>query len=73
MVKPAPTRAPKKDVIKIDKFEVSESTANAGKLIQRGNQCKLAKEEIGGVPLLYTPDGKCLTGDTPIIDFYKSL
>jgi hypothetical protein len=63
----------KKDSIKIDKLEVSGNTANARKLIQRGNSCKLPQGELGAVPLLFTPDGKCIAGDTPIIDFYKSL
>jgi glutaredoxin len=63
----------KKDSIVIEKMEVNQSAPNAQKLIQRGNLCKLSPNEVGTVPLLVTPEGKCYLGDAPIIDFLKSL
>lgn len=40
----------------------------------RFNQCKdtLDSGQMA-VPFLVTPEGKCLVGDTPIIELFKSL
>lgn len=63
----------KKDKVNITKLEVFQNQSNANKLIQRGNECKLDKSITGSVPLLYTPDGKCISGDTPIIEYFRAL
>jgi hypothetical protein len=63
----------KKDQIQISKLEVFNNKANGNKLIEWGQTCNLPKEQLGSVPLLVTPDGKCYSGDTPIIDFLKSI
>jgi len=63
----------KKDTVSIAKIEVFKDQANASKLLAAGNHCNLAQSEKGSVPLLVTPEGKCFLGDTPIIDFLKSL
>ncbi len=64
----------KKDTVKIKKFEVWYDKANAKIMEERFNKCNPVppKSEMA-VPFLVTPDGKCLIGDTPIIDHYKSL
>ena len=58
--------------IQMDKFEVNESVKNAQKFIARGTYCKIPRSKLG-VPLLITPEGKCLTGDTSIIEYFKGL
>jgi glutaredoxin len=62
----------KKDEIKVEKKEVYENKGNSTLLAQRANYCKINTYNIG-IPFLFTPDGKCISGDTPIIDFFKSL
>lgn len=62
----------KKDKVNIDKKEVWENPANARIMAERAKSCNIPANELG-VPLLYTPDGKCLIGDTPIIDFFKNI
>lgn len=61
-----------KDNIKIDKKEVWYNKANSFVFADRAAKCGLKKDELA-VPMLVTPDNKCLTGDTPIIDHFKSL
>jgi len=62
-----------KDKIEIEKYEVTSDRTNALKLIQRGQTCRIDDSSIGAVPLLFTPEGKCLLGDTPIISYLESL
>ena len=61
----------KKDSVKIDKKEVWNNAANAKELKARYESCGIPQSQMG-VPLLFTPEGKCYTGDQPIIDFFKS-
>jgi len=61
-----------KDTVKIDKKEVWNNTANANELKVRYEYCKVPQSEMG-VPLLFTPEGKCYSGDQPIIDYFKSI
>jgi hypothetical protein len=61
-----------KDKIKINKLEVWNSAENARVMADRAKVCGIKETELA-VPLLITLDGKCLMGDTPIIDFFKSL
>ena len=62
----------KKDKVNIDKKEVWSNPANAQLLQTRAKYCNIKPTEMG-VPFLFTPDGKCLTGDQPIIEYFKSL
>ncbi len=62
----------KKDKIKLTKMEVWKNLDNARIMDARAKACGIPKDQLG-VPLLYTPDGKCLIGDGPIIDLFKSL
>jgi glutaredoxin len=60
----------KKDKLQWDQFEVT-SNENAQRMIARAVSCKLDPNQVG-TPLLFTPDGKCYDGDTPIIDYLKA-
>lgn len=62
----------KKDQINISKLEVWYNKSNAKLMQDRIKSCNLTPSQMG-VPLLVTPEGKCLIGDTPIIDLFKSL
>lgn len=61
-----------KEKINLKKFEIWNNTKNAELMAERAKNCNLARNQLG-VPLLVTPDGKCLIGDQPIIEHYKSL
>ncbi len=60
----------KKDTVEIDKKEVWNNVANAKELKARYEYCKVPQSQMG-IPLLFTPEGKCYSGDTPIIDYLK--
>lgn len=57
--------------INITQLEVFENQTNAQKLITLGNACKLPKDYIGAVPLLYA-NKKAYLGDKDIIEFLKN-
>lgn len=62
-----------KDVFEMEKIEVNESRENSLIFLDRGTKiCKIPRSTLG-VPLLVTPEGKCFTGDTLIIEYLKSL
>jgi glutaredoxin-related protein len=61
-----------KDKLDLQKFEVSSSLSNSQNLVQRAQSCGIAQSQIG-VPFLYTPNGECIIGDSPIIEFFNSL
>jgi thiol-disulfide isomerase/thioredoxin len=61
-----------KDKIKLDKREVWYNRDNAKLMQEKSKICNLKQSEMG-VPLMITPDGKCLIGDEPIINLLKSL
>ncbi len=64
----------KKDSIKIKKFEVWYDKSNAKIMEDRFGKCNpVPPKSQMAVPFLVTPDGKCLVGDSPIVDHYKSL
>jgi glutaredoxin-related protein len=58
--------------INLEKKEVYSNNQNAEVMATRAASCGIVKSELG-VPFLYTPDGKCLMGDQPIIDYFKNL
>ena len=61
-----------KDKLELEKKEVYSNRANASLMRQRANACGLPSNQVG-VPFLFTPEGECLTGDTPIIDFFENM
>ena len=63
----------KNDQVKIDKFEVWNNTKNASLFETRYRSCNITNPAEMGVPLLFTPEGKCFSGDQPIIDYFKNL
>ncbi|HTK03480.1 MAG TPA: hypothetical protein VL401_01800 [Alphaproteobacteria bacterium] len=62
----------KKDKIKLEKLEVWYNANNAKIMQEKSKVCNLQQSEMG-VPLMITPDGKCLIGDQPIINLFKSI
>lgn len=58
--------------IPMDKKEVSKSRENSEVLVKEAAKCNISEEGLG-VPFLVTPEGKCLEGDEPIINHFKSL
>ena len=62
----------KKDQFEVQKFEVSRSATNATLLVRRGTACGISQKELG-VPLLVTPQGQCIIGDEPIIEYLNKL
>ena len=61
-----------RDKVQIEKMEVWSNAQNARRLQERATYCGLKPSEVG-VPFLFTPEGKCLSGDEPIINLFKSL
>ncbi|KKU09909.1 MAG: hypothetical protein UX13_C0026G0025 [Candidatus Woesebacteria bacterium GW2011_GWB1_45_5] len=62
----------KKDQVNINKLEVWNSPTNARLMQERAKYCNISPSGMG-VPFLFTPEGKCLSGDASIVDFFKSL
>jgi hypothetical protein len=62
----------KKDAVKIEKMEVWGNRTNVARMQARYEYCRIPSTEMG-VPLLFTPEGKCYSGDIPIINYLKSL
>jgi glutaredoxin len=60
------------DKANIEKYEVWYNKSNQKRMQQRADACKINLQEMG-VPLLVTPTGECIGGDTPIIDHFKNL
>lgn len=58
--------------LKMDKKEISQNADNQALFTQQGAKCDIPSSEMG-VPLLVTYEGKCITGDTPVINYFKSL
>ncbi len=64
----------KKDSVKINKREVWYNKMNQKIMEDRFNNCSPKPNSSQmAVPFMVTPDGKCLVGDTPIIELFKSL
>ena len=57
--------------ISLDKKEIS-SPANSNLLVRRASSCNISVNDVG-VPFLFTPEGKCIVGDEPIIEYLKGL
>jgi len=58
--------------VQITKYEVWNNTNNAKRMEKRAITCGIKPQGMG-VPLLFTPDGKCYSGDQPIINYLKDL
>jgi len=55
----------------LEKYETA-NPSNASRLQTRALSCDIPPTQIG-VPLMYTPEGKCIVGDQPIIDYLNFL
>ena len=62
----------KKDQANINKLEVWNNSVNARLMQEKAKDCGIAPSGMG-VPFLVTPEGKCISGDEPIIDLFKSI
>lgn len=62
----------KAGTINLTKMEVWKNQTNASLLQKRAASCGIPDDKVG-VPLLYTPDGQCISGDQPIISFLQNL
>ena len=61
-----------KDKVQIDKKEVYKNQDNIALFKSRVEYCGLPNNQVG-VPFLFTPDGECVVGDTPIIERLKQI
>ena len=61
-----------RDKVQIDRKEIWNNRQNASLMRTRATSCGLSVANLG-VPFLFTPEGKCLGGDEPIIEFFKGL
>lgn len=62
-----------KDKLDVQKFEVWYNKQNQALMTKlAGEKCNIKPQGMS-VPLLIKPEGGCLNGDTPIIEYYKSL
>ncbi|KKU63741.1 MAG: hypothetical protein UX88_C0023G0018 [Candidatus Woesebacteria bacterium GW2011_GWC2_47_16] len=57
--------------ISLEKKEIN-SPANSNLLVRRASSCNISVNDVG-VPFLFTPEGKCILGDEPIIEYLKGL
>ena len=62
----------KTNKVTINKKEIYQNRENAVTFSAKATACGIPQNQQG-VPMLVTPDGKCLLGDTPIIDYLKGL
>jgi len=61
-----------KEKISFEEKEVSLNKKNSKKLVEIANKCGFNENEIG-VPFLWDGENqKCIIGDEPIINFFKS-
>jgi glutaredoxin len=61
-----------RDKIQIDKKEVYKDQDNIDLFKSRVEYCNLPNSRVG-VPFLFTPEGECVIGDTPIISLFEQL
>ena len=62
-----------KDEFEMEKIDVNESKENTVLFLDKGTKiCKKPASKLG-VPLLITPEGRCLSGDVSIIEYLKGV
>ncbi|MBU0572800.1 hypothetical protein KKH23_02305 [Patescibacteria group bacterium] len=61
-----------RDKIQIDKKEVYKNQENAELFKSRVEYCELPNNQVG-IPFLFTPEGECVVGDTPIINLLEQI
>jgi hypothetical protein len=61
-----------KDKLTLNKMEVWYNKTNAGIMLARGTACGIARSDMA-VPLLVTPEGKCILGDVDIINHFNQI
>jgi len=58
------------DKMPLEQKEVYKDQANAAEMVVAARACGLSQNDLG-VPFLWS-DNKCLTGDTDIVNFFKT-
>lgn len=61
-----------RDKVQIDKKEVYKDQDNIALFKSRVEYCGLPNNQVG-VPFLFTPEGECVVGDTPIINLFEQI
>ncbi len=61
-----------RDRVQIDKKEVYKDQGNIDLFKSRAEYCNLPNNQVG-VPFLFTPEGECVVGDTPIINLFEQI
>jgi len=61
-----------RDKVQIDKKEVYKDQGNIDLFKSRVEYCELPNNQVG-VPFLFTPEGECVVGDTPIINLFEQI
>ena len=61
-----------RDKVQIDKKEVYKDQDNIDLFESRVEFCELPNNQVG-VPFLFTPEGECVVGDTPIINLFEQI
>ena len=61
-----------KDRVQVDKKEVYKNQDNIDLFKSRVEYCNLPNNQVG-VPFLFTPEGECVVGDTPIINLFEQI
>lgn len=61
-----------RDKVEIEKKEIYKNLSNQKIFKARVDYCGLPNNQVG-VPFLFTPEGKCVIGDTPIISLFENL
>lgn len=61
-----------RDKVRIEIKEVYKNQDNIDLFKSRVEYCKLPNNQVG-VPFLFTPEGECVVGDTPIINLFEQM
>lgn len=61
-----------RDKVRVDKKEIYKNKDNIDLFKSRAEFCKLSNNQVG-VPFLFTPEGECIVGDTPIINLFEQI
>ena len=62
-----------KDKTVLTKIEINESDQNRDTFLKTSQSCDIPDDQKSAVPLLVTPEDKCILGDNPIIDYLKTI
>jgi len=61
-----------KDKLELKKSEITQDFEGHRTMLARAEACGIPLQQTG-VPFLVTPEGECILGDAPIIDYFSSM